>query len=121
MTDVKKPNQLSAIIRHPVQVALLYILCFYVIFIGTKLLYPSNICLWPVRSTDIIRIKNLPCCVKKQGMLAKKYACKTIASAAVNSGVPSLLPGQLTDLCRPLDGPEHLNYIGKIILVKKRL
>lgn len=54
-------------------------------------------------------------------MLAKMYACKTIASAAMNSAVPSLLPGQLIALCRPLDGPEQLDYIGKMILVEKRL
>lgn len=125
MTGVKKPNRLSAIIRHPIQLAFLYILCFYVIFknrflSGQNCCYTGNTCLWPVRSTDI-RIKSFLCCVKNLGMLAENYACETIASAAVNSGVPSVLPGQLTDLRRPLDGPQQLHYIGKKILVEKRL
>jgi len=54
-------------------------------------------------------------------MLAKMYACQAIASAAMNSAAPSLLPGQLIDLCRPLDGPQQLDCIAKMILVEKRL
>lgn len=50
-------------------------------------------------------------CEKTWAMLAKTYTCKTIASAAVNSAVLSLLPGQLIDLCRPFPGPEQLDYI----------
>lgn len=60
-------------------------------------------------------------CEKPWAMLAKMYECKTSAAAAMSSTVPSLLPGWLIDLCRPLDGPEQLDYIGKVILVEKSL
>lgn len=60
-------------------------------------------------------------CEKTRARLAKVYTCKTIASPAGNSAVPRQLLGQLMELCRPLKGLEHLDYIGNMILVEKRL
>lgn len=57
-------------------------------------------------------------CEKPWAMLAKMYACKTSAPAAMTSAVPSLLSGRLIDLCRPLDG---LDDIVKMILIEKSL
>lgn len=55
-------------------------------------------------------------CEKALGNACRHVCVKTVVSATRSSAVPSLLPGQLTDLCsRPLDGPEQLDYVGKMI------
>lgn len=55
-------------------------------------------------------------CEKALGNACRHVCVETVASAARNSAFPSVLPGQLVDLCsRPLDGPEQLDYVGKMI------
>lgn len=55
-------------------------------------------------------------CEKALGNACRHMCVKAVTSAARNSAVSSLLPGQLIDLCsRPLDGLEQLDYVGKMI------
>lgn len=55
-------------------------------------------------------------CEKALGNACRHACVKTVACAARNSAVSSLLPGQLIDIrSRPLDGPEQLDYVGEMI------